>query len=91
MKDLKDLYKPGRPIDEYLKPDGTLKIHCFTCIHRWNVREGILGDFLCKGGKKKHTACNPKYGLCYFEYDFLLWEPRVDINSFINEDDFKID
>ena len=88
---MKDLHKPGRPIGEYLKPDGTLKIECFTCIHRWNVNKGTLGDYLCQGGNKKHKVCNPKYNPPSYEYDYLLWEPRVDVNAFIDEKEFEID
>ena len=92
---MKDLHKPGRPISEYLKADGTLKVECFTCIYRWNVSEGILGDFLCQGGKDKHTICNPRYCLPNatkpYRYDYLLWEPRVDVNSFIDEKEFEVD
>jgi hypothetical protein len=95
---MKDLYKPGRPINEYLKTDGTLKVECFTCIHRWSIHlnEGILGGFLCQDGIKKHSICNPRYGIkvddkSIFVYDYLLWEPRVDANTFIDEKEFEVE
>jgi hypothetical protein len=34
MSELKDLYKPGRKMSEYIDKDGKLIIYCTTCIHR---------------------------------------------------------
>ena len=91
----KDLFKPGRPVHEYLNKDGTLKKHCFTCIHRYSIKESKLGGWLCRGGAKKHDECNPNFNkACETNdnenmYHWLLWEPRVE--GMIKEDDFKID
>jgi hypothetical protein len=85
---MKDLLKPGRPLNEYLKKDGTLKIHCFTCIHRIHIGDATWGNWLCRGGNKWHRICNPRSKEENI-FDYKIWEPRVDVNnSFIKEEEF---
>ena len=98
MEDMKkkDLFKPGRPINEYLNKDGTLIKHCITCIHRYNMNESPLGGWLCRGGEKKHMECHPNFNKACETNDtenmhqWLLWEPRVN-EGLIDEDEFKLD
>ena len=89
---MKDLLKPGRPLWEYLNEDGTLQKYCLTCIHRYSQKEMHWGGWLCSGGSKKHKICcpshhhdNPKK-----DPDYLFWEPRVEVNAFLQEEDFNL-
>ena len=86
MSNLKDLHKIGRDIREYLNEDGTLKKYCITCIHRLNSKDFGWGDWLWSEDGKGYKACNPIISKPIFSN----WSPRVDINSFITEEDLKI-
>jgi hypothetical protein len=93
---MKDLLKTGRPLNEYLTEDGTLKRYCLTCIHRHSIKESMLGGWLCSGGTKMYNKCCPSHhGKEYQnafkkEPDYILWEPRVDTNAFLAEEEFEI-
>lgn len=90
---MKDLFKPGRNLDEYLEEDGTLKRNCITCMNR--STSVTWGSYLCTGGMDRYMECqeikkeelgNRKKLL----YKYKFWEPRVDVNSFITEEDMDI-
>jgi len=89
----KDLFKNGRPINEYLNSDGSMKVHCFTCLHRYSISEAPLGDFLCSGGYDKHMKCNPNYeknlGKSNDLFSYIFWKPRVS-NNFLDDEEFLI-
>lgn len=85
---MKDLFKPGRPINEYLNPDGSLKIDCLTCKHRNHIPNGKLGGWLCSGQDEMHKKCNPKYHESYDnKFEYILWEARVN-NGMFQENEF---
>jgi len=82
---MKDLLKPGRDLKEYLNEDGTLQRHCLTCIHRNTSKEFIWGGWLCSSDSLR-DLCNPTG--CQTQH--FYWEPRVDINTFLSEEDFNL-
>ena len=93
---MKDLFKPGRNLDEYLEDDGTLKKNCITCMNR--STSVTWGSYLCNGGMDRYMECQEvekgqlatrlSRKTAAFKYKF--WEPRVDVNSFITEEDMDI-
>ena len=84
---MKDLLKPGRPIEEYLNKDGTLRKYCLTCLHRHSITEDFTwSDYLCIGGQKGWNNCTEKGT----NKGYIFWEPRVDVNNHFTEEDFKI-
>jgi len=84
---LKDLYKPGRKYEEYVK-NGKPNINCVSCGHRLSIKDCVIGCYIC-GDNDRYNKCNPN-GL-----DYLLWTPRVDyikarIGIFVNKDEFNV-
>jgi len=92
----KDLFKPGRNLNDYLDEDGNIIKNCTTCIHRNKIADCRIGDFMCKGGYPQHQKCNPNYEEACKTNDidnmlhYLFWESRVT-NGIIDDDDFKLD
>lgn len=85
---MKDLLKPGRPLDEYLDDNGDLKRHCLTCIHRDSLSQDPVcwGGLLCSEGVNGYNRCNPDA-----KPERLNWEPRVDVNRyFLQEEEFNL-
>ena len=80
---MKDLYKPGRDLNEYLNDDGTLQRHCITCAHRDNIQKS-WGSYLCSGGQSRYWECQERQT---DKAIYKFWEPRVDANAFITEED----
>jgi len=89
---MKDLFKLGRCLDDYLETDGSLKRTCITCLNRNKIGECGWSNWLCKAGNEGHLACNP-----VDDSDpparqplYLNWIPRVDVNWFIKEEDLEL-
>lgn len=81
---LKDLFKPGRNIFEYIDEDGNQKKSCISCGRRFPIAELLPGDYLCKN-KKIYLECNSIN-------NYPFWIPRVDytVLKFIKKDDFNV-
>ena len=84
---MKDLLKPGRKINEYVNKDGSPKICCISCAHRPSIKDIKWGGYIC-GDEKRHDKCNPRFNKG-FEFDHLLWKPRVKYDTFITDKDFE--
>jgi len=80
---MKDLFKPGRPIDEYLNDDGTLKRNCLTCINRHSIG-GLWGGYLCKDDQQGWNNCTDRGT----NIEHKNWEARVD--GLIKEEDMAL-
>lgn len=86
---MKDLFKHGRKLCEYLNKNGTLKIDCISCVHRPSINNN-LSLWLCGDGDR-FKKCNPNYNYENdWKLDFLLWKPRVNYNTFVKEEDFNV-
>jgi hypothetical protein len=85
----KDLFKPGRPVHEYVDSDGNLKVNCMTCKFRKSIKDCRAGDWLCVT-EEKFIDCNHEDGLFHGKYHgkYLLWEPRFE--GMIKNEDFEI-
>ncbi len=82
----KDLFKPGRPIDEYLDEKGQLRRYCLTCIHRRPISECSCAGWLCRLNDKVRKSCMGDDA----EYH-KLWEPRVEASQHLTAEDFELD
>jgi hypothetical protein len=81
---LKDLFKPGRDLLEYLNEDGSLRKNCLTCVHRPSSKDFSWGGWLCQSDEL-HDRCNPDAA----SPQHLLWEARVEDGLF-KEEDFNL-
>lgn len=89
---LKDLFKPGRKLNEYVNEDGTPKIDCISCGRRLSIKDNFPGNSLC-GDDDRHERCNPRFNSQHdYKMDHLLWKPRVDYEKagFIGKEDFNV-
>ena len=85
---MKDLLKPGRPLDEYIDEKGDLRRHCLTCINRKSFEvDSSWGGLLCSEGVNGYFKCNPDI----HNPERLNWEPRVDVSRyFLQEEEFNL-
>lgn len=79
---MKDLFKPGRKLGDYVKKDGTPVIHCISCGRRPKIGTFRIG-YLC-GDDKRYHKCNT------FPGEFKLWTPRVNYDTLIKDEDFEL-